>query len=268
MGQSFDQLDEYASFADVMLFVAKYIKRSEQTTDKRMFPVLGIVSNNKDPENRRRVKIVDPLFGGIVDSAWINPIRVTQNYDPPLPQVNQMVIVFFVNGDNENGWYLPVMSDTNPSRSKIDAIADESYRVEGNRTTTIDGDEVSTVEGDTTVNVGGDSDINLAGDVDADIQQNIDVRGEGTLLIDMAGQVVIRNDSGAFIQLGGNGIVTIQDAFGRRITLGGVGLGGQWNLNNLPLEIVNATSVTINSKQIATVGAVDNDGDTIVNKGW
>jgi hypothetical protein len=268
MGQSFDQLDEYGSFADVMLFISKYIKRAEQTTDKRLFPILGIVTANNDPENRRRVKIVDPLFGGIIDSAWINPIRVTQNYDPPLPQINQMVIVWFVNGDNENGWYLPVMSDTNPSRNKVDAIADESYRVEGNRITTIDKDETSDIGGDLTTNVGGDADINLTGKVDADIQNNIDVRGEGTLLIDMAGQVVIRNDSGAFIQLGGNGIVTIQDAFGRRITLGGVGTGGEWNLNNLPLSIINATSITINSKQIATVGAVDNDGDTIVNKGW
>ncbi|AND75601.1 baseplate assembly protein [Nostoc phage A1] len=251
------------------------VKRSEQLNGRRVFPILSVVTNNNDPEGRRRVKIADPLFGNLIESNWIRPIRVSQNQDNPLPQINQMVIVWFVDGDSEKGYYLPIINDANPSREKDDPVNDSAVRIEGNNTIRIDKNDSETVGGNQTVAIAGEQNINvdgnlienIGGDIDQNVTGKIEVRSESTILIDADGTIIIKNDSGAFISLGGNGEVLIQDSQGRKIRLGGA-FNSTWDLNGLPMAFINATSVTIAGKQIATVGAVDTRGDTIVNKGW
>ncbi|QVQ57083.1 baseplate protein [Anabaena phage Elbi] len=268
-------VDEFSSFYECVLYCYKYIKRSEQLGDKRIFPVLSVVVNNSDPENRRRIKIADPLFGNLVESNWIRPIRVSQNQDNPLPQINQMVIVWFVDGDSEKGYYLPVINDTNPSRDKLDAVNDSAVRIEGNNSLIVDGNDSGEIGGNQTIAIAGEQNLNvdgnlienIGGDIDQNVTGKIEVRSESTILIDADGTIIIKNDSGAFISLGGNGEVLIQDSQGRKIRLGGA-FNSTWDLNGLPMQFINATSITIAGKQIATVGAVDSQGHTIVNKGW
>ncbi|AND75512.1 baseplate protein [Nostoc phage N1] len=268
-------VDEFSSVYECLLYCYKFAKHSEELQGRRVFPILSVVTNNKDPEERRRIKIADPLFGNLVESGWIRPIRVSQNQDNPLPQINQMVIVWFVDGDSEKGFYLPVINDTNPSRDKQDSVNDSAIRIEGNNSLKVDGNDSGEIGGNQTLAIAGEQNINvdgnmienIGGDIDQNVDGKIEVRSESTILIDADGTIIIKNDSGAFISLGGNGEVLIQDSAGRKIRLGG-GFNSTWDLNNLPMSFINATSVTIAGKEIATVGAVDNDGDTIVNKGW
>ncbi|XAI95724.1 valine-glycine repeat protein G1 [Dolichospermum phage Dfl-JY23] len=268
-------VDEFSSVYECLLYCYRYVKRSEQLNGRRVFPILSVVTNNKDPEGRRRVKIADPLFSNLVESNWIRPIRVSQNQDNPLPQVNQMVIVWFVDGDSEKGYYLPIINDANPSRDKNDPVNDSAVRIEGNNSLKIDGNDSEDIGGNQTVAIAGEQNINvgsdliesIGGDINQDVEGKIEVRSESTILIDADGTIIIKNDSGAFISLGGNGEVLIQDSAGRKLRLGGA-FNSTWDLNNLPMSFINATSVTIAGKQIATVGAVDNQGHVIVSKGW
>ncbi len=265
---NFDHVDEYSTFMETLMYCFRYIKRAEEMTSKRLFPVLAIVTDNKDPEQRRRIKIADPLFGGLLESNWVSPIRVTQNYDPPLPQINQMVIIWFIDGDSEKPYYLPIINDTNPSRDKENDENDESYRIEGNRKTKIDGKDDYSVGGVVSEDIGGDRTTNIAGDNAETIEGDLSIRAEQTIDLGSGGSIFIHNDSGAFLSLTGTGIVVLQDAAGRKITLGGVGGLGQWDLNNLPLTVINANSFKINNKEIATVGALDSRGDSLTTKGW
>ena len=269
-------LSEQSSFIDALNFCVTVCRDLETSTKKRMFPILGIVVDTDDPESQRRIKIVDPLLGGNLESGWIEPIRTSQNSDPPLPQKFQTVIVFFINGDPEKGYYLPVINDPNPSRLKNDVL-DDSYRIEGTRKTTvdkeehllvkenyylnIDGDKQETVEGDSLISVLGERTTTIAGETSD--------RHEQTLTIEAGQSIRLATDSGAFISLSASGYVTIQDAFGRRITLGGASGFGEWDLNSLPLRVSNAVSFKINDKEVATVGASVDDGtDKVVTRGW
>ncbi len=264
---NYSDIDENSDFMSVLKYCHNYVKNSELLENKRIFPIVAPVVINIDPEKRRRIKVADPLFGGKLQSNWIRPIRVTQNNDPPLPQINQLVIIFFIEGDSEKGFYLPLMNDTNPSLVKNDEVLDHAENIEGNKFLQINGNDKLIIKNDSGVEISGNQTINITGD------RLIELIGEEKLDVDKsieisAGQtVLIKNDAGAFISLNSSGIVVIQDAYGRKITLGGSS-NSEWNLNHFPLNIVNANGVSINGKQIATVGAVDSDGDTITNKGW
>ena len=41
-----------------------------------------------------------------------------------------------------------------------------------------------------------------------------------------------------------------------------------WIRDSGAIEILSATSISINGQEVATVGAIDSRGDTIVSKGW
>jgi hypothetical protein len=236
--------------------------------NRRLFPTLAIVLKNKDPEERRRIIIADPLFEGKVESNWIRPIRVTQDSDPPLPEVGQTVLVWYVNGDLEQGFYLPVILDSNPSRVKEDSINDSSQKIPGNLSLVVDKNSTLEIRENQQVTVDGDRAESVLGEMGVGVSGNLDIRTEQVLTIEAGQSVRISTDSGAFISLSTAGYVTVQDAFGRRITLGGTSGFGEWDLNSLPLKVINATSFTINNKEIATVSAVDSRGDSLTSRGW
>lgn len=268
--------NQFLSAIDDLLRIKEIVNGLPDFRSRRFFPTLAIVLKNNDPEQRRFIKIADPIFEGKIESNWIRPIRVTQNSDPPLPEIGQSVIVFYINGDPELGYYLPVILDSNPSRVKKDSVKDESQEIPGNRDITVNekdsltvkANQELTIDGDQQLTIGGDRTESVANDYNLGVTKNTEIRSEQSLRIEAGQSITLMTDSGAFISLSASGIATIQDAFGRSITLGGSGLAGKWNLNNLPLRIENATSFTINNKEILTVGSVDNEGQTNVTKGW
>jgi hypothetical protein len=71
--------------------------------------VIGIVTNNKDPDKLARVKVKFPALDESLESEWLRIASV--NAGPSrgvlmLPQVNDEVIVGFENGDTRRGYVL------------------------------------------------------------------------------------------------------------------------------------------------------------------
>jgi hypothetical protein len=260
--------DKDSDLMQSMAYAARFARNAEQLEGRRLFPTTAIVVENNDPEYRRRIKVADPSYGGKVASNWINAFRVSENSDPPLPKVNQLVMVFYADGDPEKGYYLALMTDTNPSRAKENPVDDFSEQIDGNREVVVGGNKKDIAEGNHESFVGGYHKIAVGGDSDIKIEQDFVTRANGSIDINCGESLTLRTDSGAFVSLTAAGYAIIQDAFGRKITLGGIGNNGQWNLNNFPLEIINASDVTIAGKSVATVSAQDSRGDTLVTRGW
>jgi hypothetical protein len=260
--------DKNSSPMAALAYAARNARKAEQLDGRRIFPTTAIVVENADPEYRRRIKIADPAYSGKVTSNWILPIRVTENSDPPLPKVSQLVMVFYADGDPEKGYYLPLMPDTNPSRDKENPVNDHSERIDGNRDVVVGGSENLVTENSQDNLVGGEYKLSVAGDISTHTESAINTRANEHIDISCGVSVTLRTDSGAFISLTSSGFVLIQDAQGRKITLGGLGDNGQWDLNGYSLELLNASNVTIAGKSICTIGATDSRGDTLVTRGW
>lgn len=90
----------------------------------------GIVSSNKDPEKRGRIKVTCPdVLGGTVESAWCDPC-ITVAYDNGgdfcIPQIDEAVWLLFINGDSNKpvylgGWW---QKDKTPLGSNYSGIDD------------------------------------------------------------------------------------------------------------------------------------------------
>lgn len=216
------------------------------------YPVLGIVVDNNDPESKRRVKVSYPSSPQL-QSDWLRRLSISPYVDAPLPAIGMTVLVLFAEGVETNGYYLSLINQTNPPRDKESVQDDYSEAIPGNKSIEVGGNLDQIIEGDKAQNISG----------------NEEHRTDGNILIECGQGITLRTDSGASITLSSAGYVEIKDALGRRIRLGGVGgINNQWDLANYPLEIVNATSFTINGSEVATVGAVDSDSDQIINRGW
>lgn len=260
--------DSDSNMMSAIAYAAKYSRNAEMLDGRRVFPHCAIVVENIDPEYRRRIKVADPSYGGKVQSQWILPIRVTENNDPPIPKINQAVLIIYADGDPEKGYYLTLMPDTNPSRDKEDGVNDHAEKIDGNRSVVIDQNEDKTIEGNKDVLVGGQYKLSVAGDIETYVENDYTTRANQNIDISCGESVTLRTDSGSFIQLTSAGFVVIQDAFGRKITLGGIGNNGQWDLNGFPLQIINASDMTINGKSVVVIGGKDDRNDTIVYKGY
>jgi hypothetical protein len=128
------------------LYSAQAGARHGSDLEGRAFmPYLAVVTTNKDPQGRRRVKVSDPIMPAL-ESDWIRRLQPYPGFDPPLPAIGSTVIVFSIDGDPLNGWYLQCVNDTNKPLGKADAIND-FYSV-------VAGDTDERTDGDRTINVG------------------------------------------------------------------------------------------------------------------
>jgi hypothetical protein len=208
------------------------------------YPTLGVVTNNNDPEGRRRVKVNTSLNPGL-DSRWLTRLSCNPYRDATVPAIGQTVLVLFIDGLETNGCYLSIMNDTNPSYETDTPLDDLKEEIKGNREVEVSTNDKLTVNGTSNQRV------------------------EGSINIEGGSTITIQNDSGASITLGTGGQVILTDSLGRSLRLGGsLSNDNIWDLNNFPLKLQNVPSATINGNEIATVGAVDSDGDTLVTKGW
>ncbi|MBD2256645.1 phage baseplate assembly protein V [Pseudanabaena sp. FACHB-2040] len=108
---------------------------------RAVYPYLAIVSDNNDPQNRRRIKCVSPHSPGI-QTDWLRRLQSASGFDPPLPAVGQTVIVFSIDGAELNGWYLQVVNDTNPPLPKSSAQDDLYSQVPGRQDERTEGDRI------------------------------------------------------------------------------------------------------------------------------
>lgn len=263
MGNS---LNKETTLVEALVYASRYARNAEQLEGRRLFPTTAIVTRNDDPEFRRRIKVADASYGGKIESEWLNPVRTTESNDPPLPKVGQLVLVMFADGDPERGYYLTLMPDTNPSRDKENPENDHSELIEGNRSIDIGGSETITIENNQDVLIGAEHKISVAGDSNIKSESSIIGRANEVIDISCGLSLSLRTDSGASITLTNTGHAIIQDAFGRKITLGGI--QNEWSLAGGSLNIVNASDVKINGKSIVVVDGKDTRNDTIIYRGY
>jgi hypothetical protein len=206
------------------------------------YPILGVVVRNVDPQSDRRIKIADPANPAL-ESHWLRRAIGFPGFDPPLPEIGQTVLCYWIDGDPANGWYQSVNNATNPPFNKQNDAQDLYQNVPGRQETSTGGDRKETVSKAYTIQVGQ--------------------------------SFRLQNDAGAYIELASNGVVTIADAFNHKITLGSGGLNNllEWDLGGASIRVKNASDFTISTsesgyKSIASIGAPDSRGDTLTGRGW
>ncbi len=166
------------------LYSAQAGARHGSDLEGRSFmPYLAVVTTNKDPQGRRRIKVSDPIVPAL-ESDFLRRLQPYPNFDPPLPAIGSTVIVFSIDGDPLNGWYLQCVNDTNKPLGKADAI----------------NDFYSVVAGDT------------------------DERTDGDRIINVGKSLTLKTDSGSSIELTESGSVIISSAGGATMTLAGTGI--------------------------------------------
>lgn len=115
-----------------ILVNAKRANQLANDLQSRQPPYLGIVTNNRDPNQERRIKVTDAASPG-VESHWLRRIKSEPYTDACLPAIGSTVLVIPVEGDATNGWYVSLENATDPPHPKQDAINDRHQLVPGDQ---------------------------------------------------------------------------------------------------------------------------------------
>lgn len=218
------------------------------------YPVLGIVTSVADPENKRRVKVSLPSAPQL-ESDWLRRLLPSPFIDPPLPTVGQTVLVLYAEGVETNGYYISLMNATNPPRDKESVQDDYSEAIPGNREVEIGGNDSLTIKGEFSTTTDKSATHNAEEDFKVEVKRNIIMDALQALTL-IAAQYVMLKAGQWFIKLYSNGT---SEMGGGVLTINCGGYG---------LHFVNTGTMTINGKEVATVGAVDSDNNIIIDKGW
>lgn len=206
------------------------------------FPSIGVVTQNDDPEQRRRVKVALPKNMG-VDSPWLDRKTTSPSEDPPVPKIGQTVEVSFIDGDPHRGVYSGVLTNAkNVAQDTPSPLIDDARCIEGSRSERVDKNS--------TLKVGK--------------------------------KLRLENDAGAYLELHESGALKLGDAFGNTIVLGGftAAIGPTtdcvintlssvaWNLNGQAINFSNTGNIAIGGQSIVVVGSTDSGGDVNNSRGY
>lgn len=221
-------------------------------------------------DNLRHVRVAKEQHGGQAIS-YLVPAGVASAFtDEPLPPIGSLVEVRFVEGNPHYpllGRTLPGATNP-PDETQLDPVLDSSVKIPGDYRSITAGNSLRKTEGEAAIAVTKDLTItSKEGAITIDAQQGgISVSAlTGQITITGFNGILLRDARGASIELKG-GVITIKDSQGKNWQLG----GGQWrfDLGGGSFQVVNATSFSVNGKQVATIDALDDAGDRITTKGW
>jgi|GEM_PF-1673385 hypothetical protein len=249
------------------------LKRQIQDLTSRTFGLqVGIVCDNSDPLNQRRIKVTPQSKAGLATTDWLAHCNPSPAMDAPIPLVGSTVYFQFLDGDPHDGVWIGIThNDTNPSDpTQSDPVNDCAVEIPGNDRRTVVGEATyqvtgnrdDEVEGNLTVDVGGNLAISTRfGEIDLSAQENqITIKGQS--------QVRIEDGSGGYVVMSG-GVLRMGNSAGQEWVMGGSsGNQWQWNAAGSAIAIVNASDVTINGKSVIVVGSTDTDGDINNNRGY
>jgi hypothetical protein len=262
----------------------------------------AIVTNCDDPLKLRRIKVTTESKGGLTETDWLMPVKVLPYFDPPIPPVGSSVIIAFLDGNPHDGVYLgSTINRTNPEDTdQSDPVADNSQVIPGDSRESIGGflellikgylkETVekyveATVEEYVDLKIKSYVEATIDGYLEHTVKETETRRTDQNLTVSSGETVVLRNDAGASLTLTAAGAVVLKDSLNNQLVLGGLsaGVAGatsdfmwttvsgdcNWQLGSNSLNIVSAANVTITGKSVATLGAVDSDGDVLLTKGW
>lgn len=89
-------------FSVISELLSQQIREAEERADRIYEPVIGLVTDNKDPDGLSRVKVKFPTLPGDDDSWWAPLAAFGAGEDRGwyfLPEVNDEVLVMFAHGD-------------------------------------------------------------------------------------------------------------------------------------------------------------------------
>lgn len=193
----------------------------------------GLVANVTDPLKLQRLQVYDMTKGGQHTSDWLFRLLPYTSYSPPVPQLNDLVVVGYIDGNPHKGCYLgvvvnnknkPVGSDSDLTlilgNAKIELLIDGTMIATGLKSATVEA------------------------------RERVSVRA-GTEAVLEAPQVTVKATNSATIEapqlaLKASGQLTLESA-------------------TIALQTTNAK---VAGKDITAVGGRDSRGDTIVDKGY
>lgn len=221
---------------------------------KALYPTLGVVTANNDPDGKRRIKVALP-HSPQVESYWFRKLVINKDSDCAVPDVGQTVFIFFADGIETDGYYLQIYNDTNPTKDKNDPLNDHVEGIKGERNITVSKKNTLTVDDDSELNVSGDITNNGEGEFKVEVNKNILMKALQALTLNAA-QYVLLQAGTWFVKLYSNGT---SEMGGGVLT---VNCGGHG------INFTNVGTMMINGKSVATLGATDSDGDSLITKGW
>ncbi len=233
---------------------------------------IGIVTDNQDPLNQRRIKVSPQSKAGLAPTDWLSHCNPAPAMDAPIPAVGSTVYFQFLDGDPHDGVWLGVThNDTNPpDPTQTDPVRDCAVEVPGNDRRTVIGDGTYQVVGDRV----DETDLNHVVKVEQNYalttsvgEVNLEAANNKVTITGLT-EVRLEDGSGGYIVMAG-GKLRFGNAAGQEWELGGAsGTSWTWNAAGSAIAITNASDVTINGKSILVIGSTDNDGDVSVFKGY
>lgn len=232
---------------DILARIQSVQSIAESMADRNMAAQFCITTDIQDPLNLRRVKVTTAAKGGATQTDWLMRLLPCPYWDPPMPTIGMSTVAENFDGNPHDAVYLgQVINNTNPAFSKVNPQLDDWRFIPGVSTLQIGG-EANYSSGNTWTTLVESGDFVttvLAGD---------------WLITATAGVCQITGPS-SFIRIDGDTVTvsaasTVALLAPNGITLNGSSLdvlGGRWR---------------IDGREIAVVGATDDQGHDLVTSG-
>jgi hypothetical protein len=233
---------------------------------------IGVVVDNRDPLNLRRIKVAPQSKGGQAALEWLMHCNPDPIRDAPIPPVGSTVYYQFLDGDPHDGVWLGVThNDTNPPDPlQGDPVNDSAVEIPGNDRRTVTGDRVDQVGGDRIEEVTKNFTLDIGEAMHVTTNEGEITITAKTDFITITGTTGVRieDGSGAFLEISG-GVIRLGNAQGQDWQLGGgTGTAWNWDIAGGSVNVVNANDFKINNKSAIVVGSTDSDGDVNNSRGY
>lgn len=232
-------------FLDLLSTAARIMPEVAPLLEKTLAAYVGVCVDNNDPDGQRRIRVTTAASPDTM-SWWAQRIAEKGN-DDPLPALGDTVLLLAVDGDENNTFYTPMQNLTNPALAKASPQDDRYTHTVGDVKHTTDAKHSIIAKDDVLVQT--------------EAEAVYEAEQLTTIKTGAAVSIVITPTSitltAPIIYLAGT-IVQTNYAVG-------VPSSATFKGN---LAITDAVNVSINTKQVLTIGSVDDDGDISVVKGW
>ncbi len=188
---------------------------------------LGIVTDNQDPENLRRVRVMSPDRGNSV-SDWLSRISLYSGQDIPVPNVGDTVILGSIDNDSHTDCVIGVLTCENSNQPlEKDNLQNYFSYTQNHHRVRAEHILLETV----------------AGQVEIHSTGLVEIKNElGSLKLLPSGYIVISNPSGT-------------------ITFGSGGI----NITSPGTVEITSPNLTHNGTKVALIGGTDSRGDTTLS---
>ena len=229
----------------ILLAAAKAAPIALDNEGRQSYIEIGIVTDNLDPANLRRIRVTTASKGGLTSSNWLMPVFDCATHDKPLPLIGATVVVGWFGGNPNNGFWLgAIANDTNkpfpkeniidddwrtiPGKSTYLVAKDQLYGIGGNQDVAVQGSRFTLVGGSDRREVGGDNCVMVEGKQVVHVEEERILKVEkksihqSDISIEIAAglNVTIRNGAGAKIELKSTGHILLRSGDGMTMPVG------------------------------------------------